>query len=175
MEPFSSGPLQVETIQYIGDHPLDDVVARILIEATDDAGAPSQIIIEGPLGPELMHLLHAMTMLCREAESEWVVPTMQHPLQLIRHGRMVEVAAFPSEYSTAWLADEELHWVSFRDLVLSLSSVVEELLSHLSPDFAEDESVEILVNQWERLWQWSSRLFMFGTIGNAELILAEHA
>lgn len=172
MDPYSFGPLQIEAIQQIGDHPLDDIVVRILIEATDDIGDPSQIVIEGPLGPELMHLLHAMTVLCHEAESEWVVPTMQHPLQLIRHGKMVEVAAFPSEYSTSWLTDEELHWVSFRDLVLSLSSVVEEILSHLSTDFAEDESVEILVHQWERLWQWSSRLFMFGALGNSELMRA---
>lgn len=170
MDPFSAGPIRVETIQHIGNHPLDDVVVRILIDATDDVGDPSQVVIEGPLGPELMHLLHAMTVLCHEADSEWVVPTMQHPLQLIRHGTMIEVAAFPSEYSAAWLADEELHWVSFRDLLLSLSAVVEEVLGHMDRNFANDESVEILVHQWERLWQWSSRLFMFGTLGNATLI-----
>ena len=169
MVPYSTGPIQIETIQHIGDHPLDDVVVRILIDATDAEGTPTQVTIEGPLGPELMHLLHAMTVLCHEADSEWVVPTMQHPLQLIRHGKMIEVAAFPTEHSTTWMVDEELYWVSFRDLLLSLSAIVEEILEHLSDEFAEDETVEVLVHQWERLWQWSSRLFMFGTLGSASL------
>lgn len=165
MKSISSGLIRVEQIQRMGDHPLEDVIARIVIEAADEAGMPSYIEVEGPLGPELMHLLHALTIMCHDTESEWVIPTMQHPLQLIRHGTTIVLAIFPLEHSGAgWLVDERLHHVSFSALLFSLSTIVEELLGHMSPEFADDESVEVLVHQWERLWRWSSRLFTFGAL-----------
>jgi len=164
---ITAGPLRLEVVRRFGEHPLNDVMVRLSIEAIDEAGKPGRVVLEGPLGPELMHLLHALIVLFHGEDDEWLIPTLHQPVQVMRHGRRIALAPYPPEtggLSGAWAPNEMLYHVELDALVFGLSTLVEEVLHQLSGDFATDEAVRLLVQQWERLWQWASRWLTFGAL-----------
>lgn len=165
---IAAGPVHLEILRRFGNHPLNDVVVRLSIEATDQAGDQKRITIEGPLGPELMHFLHALIVLFHGEEDEWVIPTLHQPIQVMRHGHRISLAPYPAENLSTSLwshtAHDAVYHVELNQLIFGLSTLVEEVLHQLSHDFATDESVRLLVQQWERLWQWASRWFTFGAL-----------
>ena len=164
--PITAGPLHLEVIRKFGSHPLNDLVVRLSIEATSQEGKIERITVEGPLGPELMHFLHALIVLFHDDEDEWMIPTLHHPVQVMRHGRRILLAPYPPEKGR-WSPHDPLYHVELNRFLLGLSTLVEEVLHQLSHEFAGDETVRLLVQQWERLWQWASRWFTFGVLSFA--------
>ncbi|MDQ4078784.1 MAG: hypothetical protein M3220_21400 [Chloroflexota bacterium] len=160
---WQRGCLQIEVQEAQGSNPLEDWHARVIIEARAEDGKEGTVQAEGELGVQLVHLLHACVVLSDGEGEEWFVPSSGHPLHLRRHGRHVEIARYPTyvSYSPQWLTDDGLYLVDFGMLVASLSAAVEWVMTELTDDYAEDDTVQILLLQWERAWQRFSRLATF--------------
>lgn len=160
---WQCGCLRIEIPEAQGSHPLEDWNARFYIDAWSEGGKESQVRSEGELGIQLVHLLHACVVLSGGEEEEWFVPNVGHPLHLRRHGRQVEIASYPTfiSHSPSWFVDDGLYLVDFGMLVESLSAAVEWVMHDLTPDYAEDDMVHVLIHHWERAWQRFSRLATF--------------
>jgi len=161
---WQSGCLRIECQEANGSHPLEDRPARLFIHALTDGQRQGVVRAEGQLGIQLAHLLHACIVLSSNDQSEWYVPTDSHPLHLRRLGQQVEIAKYPTYAftSTSWLNNEDgLFLVDFGVLLESVSAAVEWVMHDIGDDYAEDDTVQVLVQQWERAWQRFSRLATF--------------
>ncbi|HYN88612.1 MAG TPA: hypothetical protein VER55_08780 [Ardenticatenaceae bacterium] len=165
MDVWEYGCLRIEPRSQQGDHRLDDAICRVIIRARDDEGAPAAITIEGPLGVQLVQLLHGCVVLCGSDDQEWRVPNLSRSLHLRRIGADVVLAAYPDPgRAPLWNVDDGIFLVDFALLLQSLSAAAEWALGGLGADYAGDESVRVLVHQWERAWQRFSRLVTFGRL-----------
>lgn len=160
---WQGGCLRIDIHEANGPHPLEDQTARLYIRALGEGGQSGEVVSEGPLGIQLAHLLHACVVLSSGEDEEWFVPNMGHPLHMRRQGAQIEIARYPTyaTHSTNWLNEDGLYLVDFGTLLESLSAAVEWLMDDLSDEFAEDDTVQVLLQQWERAWQRFSRLATF--------------
>lgn len=160
---WQDGCLRIEVQDNHGPHPLEDWHAKLYIHALGEGGKHGEVHSEGQLGIQLAHLLHACVVLSGGEDEEWFVPNAGHPLHMRRQGRQVEIARYPTypTRSSTWLTEDGFYLVDFGSLLESLSAAVEWVMNDLSMDFAEDDTVQILLNQWERAWQRFSRLATF--------------
>jgi hypothetical protein len=160
---WTGGCLRIEIQEVQGPHPLEDLHARLYIRAYVEGGEEGEVQSEGQLGVQLAHLLHACVVLSGDEDEEWFVPNAGHPLHMRRQGRQIEIARYPT-YATSspkWLMEDGLYLVDFGMLLESLSAAVEWAVQDLSNEFAEDDMVVVLLQQWERAWQRFSRLATF--------------
>ncbi len=166
---WQSGCLRIELQDAPGTRPMGESRARFFIHAEADSGRQGEVLSEGELGIQLAHLLHACVVLSSGEGEEWFVPTPGHPLHLRRHGRQIEIARYPSFVSqpSNWLSEDGLYLVDFGMLLESLSAAVEWVLDEVSNDFAQDDTVQVLIVQWERAWQRFSRLVTFRRVSLA--------
>lgn len=160
---WQNGCLRIECQEANGGHPLEDRPARMFIHALTEGERHGEVRAEGQLGIQLAHLLHACIVLSSEDNAEWYVPTDGHPLHLRRVGQQVEIAKYPTYalHSTSWLNEDGLFLVDFGVFLESVSAAVEWVMHDLPDEFAQDDTVQILLQQWERAWQRFSRLATF--------------
>jgi hypothetical protein len=160
---WQGGCLRIEIQEAQGKHPLEDWQARLYIGARGENGELSEVQSDGELGVQLAHLLHACVVLSSGDGEEWFIPNPGHPLHLRRLGRNIEIARYPAyiTHVRTWMNGDGFYLVDFGVLVESLSAAVEWVLNDLPDDYAEDDTVQILILQWERAWQRFSRLVTF--------------
>lgn len=160
---WQGGCLRIEIQEANGPHPLDDQYAHVYIYGQADGEEAGEVQAEGALGVQLAHLLHACVVLSNGEFEEWFVPSGSRPLHMRRLGRHIEIIRYPTPTApaTEWLQGERQYLVDFGVFLESLSSAVEWVLAELSGEFAQDDSVRVLLHQWERAWQRFSRLATF--------------
>jgi hypothetical protein len=165
VEVWEYGCLRIEPRGQQGEHRLDDEICRLVIRARDGEGQLVSIHIEGPLGVQLAQLLHSCVVLCGGDGHEWQIVNLDRSLHLRRLGPDVDVATYPqSSRSHLWAIDDGIFLVDFSLLLQSLSAAAEWALGQLGPDYARDDSVRVVVHQWERAWQRFCRLVTFGRL-----------
>lgn len=166
---WQSGCVRIEIQEGQALLPLEDRSARIFIDGIAEGGRSSAVKAEGELVNQLAHLLHACVVLSGGEDEEWFIPNPGHPLHLRRHGRQVEIASYPTfiSHSPSWLTDDGLYLVDFGLFVESLSDAVEWIMQEVSPEHAEDDTITVLIAQWERAWQRFSRLVTFRRVSLA--------
>lgn len=165
MEAWEYGCLRIESRTRQGEHRLDDVICRVIIHVRDGEGQSAAVATEGPLGVQLAQLLHGCVVMCGGDGYEWYVPRHHRPLHLRRLGADVVLATYPTiGQSALWSTDDGIFLVDFALLVQSLSAAAEWALGNLGAEYAQDDSVRIVVHQWERAWQRFSRLVTFGRL-----------
>jgi hypothetical protein len=161
---WKGGCLRIEIEEVQGSHPLDDLHARLYIRAYVEGGEElGEVQSEGQLGVQLAHLLHACVVLSGGEDEEWFIPNGGHPLHMRRQGRQIEIARYPAYVTTSpnWRMEGGLYLIDFGMLLESLSAAVEWAMQDLPGEFAEDDMVQVLLQQWERAWQRFSRLATF--------------
>jgi len=165
VEAWEYGCLRLELRSRQGEHRLDDELCRVVIRVRDGEGQSAAVATEGPLGMQLAQLLHSCVVMCGGDGYEWHVPSHQRPLHLRRLGADVVVATYPTiSRSALWSTDDGIFLVDFALLLQSLSAAAEWVLGSLGPEYAQDDSVRIVLHQWERAWQRFSRLVTFGRL-----------
>lgn len=165
MEAWEYGCVRIEPRSRQGEHRLNDEICRVIIRARDGEGHSVPVAVEGPLGMQLAQLLHGCVVMCGGDGYEWHVPSPQRPLHLRRLGADVVLATYPAISRLAlWTTNDGIFLVDFALLVQSLSAAAEWVLGNLGAEYAQDDSVRIVLHQWERAWQRFSRLVTFGRL-----------